>query len=168
MHRKPKASVAFCRDVVGACNIRTKHLTGVLNGQPPTPFGKGDDNFKSPTVKYLRIDDRDRRFFNSDNNPLTPFGKGEWSLKSSSVAGVNRRERRKPYRRRLGIPEQLTLLPLSSDSAIQSGMWDESLRILAVYGEEYVNSTSSRYVYYDTTFSVVIFCLNIRDLNHQP
>ena len=98
IHRKPKASVAFCRDVVGACNIRTKHLTGVL---------KGKDNFKSPTVKYLRIDD-------------------PRSLKSSSGTGVARRKRRKPYRRRLGIPEQLTLLPLSSDSAIQSGMFSKA------------------------------------------
>ena len=81
------------RDVVGACNIRTKRLTGAL---------KKDDNFKSPTVKYLRID--------------------HWS-KSSSGAGVARRKRRvkrartigllKSYRRRLGVPEQLTLLPLS-------------------------------------------------------
>ena len=88
------------RDVVGACNIRTKHLTGVLNGK---------DNFKSPSVKYLRIDDQ-----------RLP--------KSSSVAGVNRRERLKPrsYRCRLGVPEQLTLLPLSSDGAIQSGMFGEA------------------------------------------
>ena len=96
MHRKTKSSVAFCRDVVGACNIRTKHLTGVLNGS---------DNFQSPTVKYLRID--------------------HWS-KSSSVAGVNRRKRRKSFRRRLGVPEQLTLLPLSSDGAIQSGMFSKT------------------------------------------
>ena len=81
------------RDVVGACNIRTKHLTGVLNG---------NDNFNSPTVKYLRID----------------YEKS--GLKSSSGTGVARRKRRKPYRRRLGVPEQLTLLPLSSDGAIQS------------------------------------------------
>jgi hypothetical protein len=71
----------------------------------------GDDNFQSPTVKYLRIDD-----------PRLS--------KSSSVADVNRRERRKPrsYRRRLGpegipkipsgflrnVPEQLTLIPLTN------------------------------------------------------
>jgi len=94
------------RDVVGASNIRTKHLTGVLNGR---------DNFKSPTAKYLRID--------------------HWS-KSSSGTGVARRKRQKAtddfvlphksYRRRLGVPEQLTLLPLSSDGATQSGMFSEA------------------------------------------
>jgi putative transposase len=81
------------RDVVGACNIRskflsqfpfsdknkTKRLTGVLNG---------NDNFKSPAVKYLRIDDKSR---------------------SSSVAGVNRRGE---PRRKLGVPVQLTLWQL--------------------------------------------------------
>jgi len=107
------------RDVVGACNIRIKHLTGVLNGL---------DNFQSPTVKYLRIDSE------------------KSGLKSSSGAGVARRKRRKPLkaeadragtsgllsacslpnRRRLGVPEQLTLLPLSSDGAIQSGMPSEA------------------------------------------
>lgn len=86
------------RDVVGACNIRTKHLTGVLNG---------NDNFESPKVKYLRINDVQ-------------------SLRSSSVAGVNRRKRHKPYRRKLGVPEQLTLLPLPSDGAIQSGMFNQA------------------------------------------
>ena len=75
------------RDVVGACNIRTKHLTGALNG---------DDNFDSPTVKYLRID---------------PEKSG---LKSSSVAGVNRRG--KP-RRRLGVSEQLTLFSVTKQAA---------------------------------------------------
>ena len=83
------------RDVVGACNIRTKHLTGVLSGK---------DNFDSPTVKYLRID----------------YPKGE--SKSSSVAGVNRRKRRKPFRRRLGVPEQLTLLLPTNVGTIQSRM----------------------------------------------
>ena len=87
------------RDVVGACNIRTKHLTGVL---------KKDDNFTSPTVKYLRIDSE-----KSDS-------------KSSSGAGVARRKRRKSSRRRLGVPEQLSLLPLSSDGAIQSGMFGKT------------------------------------------
>ena len=88
------------RDVVGSVNIRTKHLTGVLSGL---------DNFTSPTVKYLRIDYPQQ---------------GE--SKSSSVAGVNRRKRRKPFRRRLGVPEQLTLLPLSPDGAIQSRMLDKT------------------------------------------
>jgi putative transposase len=77
----PACNLKIHRDVVGAVNIRTKHLTGVLNGE---------NNFKSPKVKYLRID--------------------HWS-KSSSVAGVNRRERPKPrlHRRRLGVSTQLTL-----------------------------------------------------------
>ena len=88
------------RDVVGSVNIRTKHLTGVLSGL---------DNFTRPTVKYLRIDYPQQ---------------GE--SKSSSVAGVDRRKRRKPFRRRLGVPEQLTLLPLSPDDAIQSGMLDKT------------------------------------------
>jgi putative transposase len=85
----PACNFKMHRDVVGACNIRTKHLTGVL---------KGDDNFKSPKVKYLRIDSE----------------KSE--SKSSSVAGVNRREKRKPrlYRRSLGVPIQLTLFPQPS------------------------------------------------------
>jgi len=78
----PACNLKMHRDVVGACNIRTKHLTGVLNGNL---------NFKSPKVKYLRID--------------------HWS-KSSSAAGVSRRERRKPYRCSLGVPVQLTLFPL--------------------------------------------------------
>jgi putative transposase len=56
----PACNLKIHRDVVGACNIRTKHLTGVLNG---------NDNFKSPFVTYLRID--------------------HWSIRSS-VAGVNR------------------------------------------------------------------------------
>ena len=81
------------RDVVGACNIRTKHLTGVL---------KGDDNFKSPKVKYLRIDD-------------------PRSLKSSSVADVNRRESNtRSYRRRLDVPVQLTLFPLSLKDSVKT------------------------------------------------
>jgi putative transposase len=41
----PNCKLKMHRDVVGAVNIRTKHLTGALNG---------DDNFKSPAVKYLR------------------------------------------------------------------------------------------------------------------
>ena len=92
------------RDVVGACNIRTKHLTGVLNGL---------GNFESPTVKYLRIDD-------------------QRLSKSSSGTGVARRKRHKPYRRRLGpdlrdsakrnVPEQLTLLLPTNVGTIQSGM----------------------------------------------
>ena len=101
--QNPECDLKMHRDVVGACNIRTKNLIGVLNGQPPTPFGKGDDNFKSPTVKYLRIDD-------------------QRSSKSSSGTGVARRKRRKSFRRRLGVPGQLTLLPPSSDGAIQSRM----------------------------------------------
>ena len=84
-------NIKMHRDVVGACNIRTKHLTGVLSGL---------DNFESPTVKYLRIDPK------------------KSGLRSSSVADVNRRK--KSFRRKLGVPEQLTLLPLSTDSAIQS------------------------------------------------
>jgi putative transposase len=93
----PTCNLKIHRDVVGACNIRTKHLTGVLNG---------NDNFESPKVKYLRIND-------------------QRSLKSSSVADVNRRERKRPptggirggpkprlYRRSLGVPVQLTLFPL--------------------------------------------------------
>jgi len=86
------------RDVVGACNIRTKHLTGVLSGK---------NNFKSPSVKYLRI-----------NDPR--------SLKSSSGTGVARWKRRKSYRRRLGVPEQLTLIPLPFGDAIQSGMFSKT------------------------------------------
>ena len=96
--RKKECQFKMHRDVVGACNIRTKHLTGVLNGK---------DNFNSPTVKYLRIDDH-------------------WSSKSSSGTGVARRKRHKSFRRRLGVPEQLSLLPLSSDGAIQSGMFSEA------------------------------------------
>ena len=106
--QKKECNLKMHRDVVGACNIRIKHLTGAL---------KKDNNFKSPTVKYLRIDDRDRRFFNSDNHR---------SLKSSSGTDVARRKRRKSFRRRLGVPEQLTLLPLSPDGAIQSGMFSET------------------------------------------
>ena len=49
------------RDVVGACNIRIKHLTGAL---------KKDDNFKSPTVKYLRIDDQ--RLSKSSSGTVRP------------------------------------------------------------------------------------------------
>jgi len=45
--RKKECTLKMHRDVVGACNIRTKNLTGALNK---------NDNFKSPTVKYLRID----------------------------------------------------------------------------------------------------------------
>ena len=101
----PVCKLKIHRDVVGACNIRTKHLTGVLNG---------DDNFVPPMVKYLRIDDRRLS-------------------KSSSGAGVTRRQRRKPHRRRLGkgrftekrkpvVPEQLTLFPLASPMAKQSGL----------------------------------------------
>ena len=82
----PACNLKIHRDVVGACNIRTKHLTGVLSG---------DDNFESPKVKYLRIDD-------------------QRLSKSSSVAGVNRRNKRKSNRRQLGVPEQLTLFPLAS------------------------------------------------------
>ena len=107
--RRKECNLKMHRDVVGACNIRTKHLTGAL---------KKDDNFKSPTVKYLRIDDQRKVSPNGANTAR--------SLRSSSVAGVNRRERRKPHRCRLGVPEQLTLLPLSSDSAIQSGMFGEA------------------------------------------
>jgi putative transposase len=43
----PACNLKIHRDVVGAVNIRTKHLTGELNGK---------DNFESPSVKYLRID----------------------------------------------------------------------------------------------------------------
>ncbi len=96
------------RDVVGACNIRTKHLTGVLNG---------NDNFDSPKIKYLRID-------YGRNTDCEAKRKS----KSSSVAGVNRRNgahrrsltasavclQRKSNRRKLGVPEQLTLFPLAS------------------------------------------------------
>ena len=104
--RNPECNLKMHRDVVGACNIRTKHLTGVLNG---------DDNFTSPAVKYLRIDSE-----KSDS-------------KSSSGAGVARRKRRthpRPiprgeFRRRLGVPEQLTLLPSPKGDAIQSGMLGE-------------------------------------------
>jgi len=88
------------RDVVGACNIRSKHLTGVLNG---------NDNFQSPTVKYLRIDD----------TRCHPHGDLPRQSKSSSVAGVNRRG--KP-RRRLSVPEQLTLLLPTNVGTIQSRM----------------------------------------------
>ncbi|MBM3236243.1 IS200/IS605 family element transposase accessory protein TnpB [Candidatus Poribacteria bacterium] len=62
----PTCNLKMHRDVVGACNIRTKHLTGVLSG---------NDNFQSPKVTYLRIDSE------------------KSGLRSSSVAGVNRRER---------------------------------------------------------------------------
>jgi putative transposase len=89
----PACNLKIHRDVVGACNIRAKHLTGVLNGL---------DNFQSPKVKYLRIDDV--WGFNSQTNS-----------KSSSVAGVNRRDPAKSgssYRRSSGVPEQLTLFPL--------------------------------------------------------
>ena len=86
-------SLKMHRDVVGACNIRTKHLTGVLSG---------NDNFYSPKVTYLRID------YPQAERARTSGLLGE--SKSSSVAGVNRRKRRKPFRRRLGVPEQLTLL----------------------------------------------------------
>ena len=82
----PACNLKMHRDVVGACNIRTKHLTGVLNG---------NDNFESPNVKYLRIDDSQ-------------------SSKSSSAAGVSRR--RKP-RRRLGVPTQLTLFKVTRQAA---------------------------------------------------
>ena len=84
----PACNLKIHRDVVGASNIRTKHLTGVLNG---------DDNFESPKVKYLRID------YNQKS-------------KSSSAAGVSRRKRgaipqsgKPPARRRLDVPAQLTL-----------------------------------------------------------
>jgi len=77
------------RDVVGASNIRTKHLTGEL---------KGNDNFNSPAVKYLRID-----------SPKLS--------KSSSGAGVTRRKR---IRRKLGVPEQLTLFPLETKQDVWS------------------------------------------------
>ena len=76
----PACSLKIHRDVVGASNIRTKHLTGEL---------KGNDNFNSPKVKYLRI----------DSLKLS---------KSSSGAGVTRRKR---IRRKLGVSEQLTLFP---------------------------------------------------------
>jgi putative transposase len=100
----PACNLKIHRDVVGACNIRTKHLTGVLNGL---------DNFKSPKVKYLRI----------DHWPACPClrrKRGRQAAgavgrsKSSSAAGVSRRERRKSrsYRRSLGVPVQLTLFPL--------------------------------------------------------
>ncbi len=94
----PACHLKIHRDVVGACNIRTKHLTGVLNG---------NDNFTSPKVKYLRIDDVQL-------------------LRSSSVAGVNRRNKRKSNRRKLGVPEQLTLLPSPKGGAIQSRMFSEA------------------------------------------
>ena len=99
-------SLKIHRDVVGACNIQTKHLTGVLNGK---------DNFTSPTVKYLRIDDLSGMQSHA----------GELS-KSSSGTGVARRKRRKSSRRRLGVPGQLTLLPPSSDGAIQSRMFGKA------------------------------------------
>ena len=106
--RNPECNLKMHRDVVGACNIRTKHLTGVLRRRFITNHNhNGKDNFKSPTVKYLRIDDQK-------------------SLKSSSGTGVARRKRRKSFRRRLGVPEQLTLLPLSSEGAIQSRMFSEA------------------------------------------
>ena len=117
--QKKECNLKMHRDVVGAVNIRTKHLTGVLSG-------KG--NFKRPTVKYLRIDwgigekEREREKKTSPfrhSFPLSP-------PKSSSGAGVARRKRRESFRRRLGVPEQLTLLPLSSESAIQSGMFSEA------------------------------------------
>jgi len=105
--RNPECDLKMHRDVVGACNIRTKHLAGAL---------KKDDNFTSPTVKYLRIDSE------------------KSGSRSSSGAGVARRKRRthpRPlprgeFRRRLGIPEQLTLLPSSSDDATQSGMFSKA------------------------------------------
>ncbi|MBM3236211.1 IS200/IS605 family element transposase accessory protein TnpB [Candidatus Poribacteria bacterium] len=78
----PACNLKIHRDVVGAVNIRTKHLTGELNG---------NDNCKSPKVTYLRIDSE------------------KAGLRSSSVAGVNQRKRRKSFRCRLGVPEQLTL-----------------------------------------------------------
>jgi len=110
--RNPECNLKMHRDVVGACNIRTKHLTGVLSD---------DDNFKNPTVKYLRID------FDGKERALSPFKSAFKSdSKSSSVAGVNQRKRRKSSRRRLGVPEQLSLLPLSSDGAIQSGMFGKT------------------------------------------
>ncbi|MHC4792409.1 MAG: RNA-guided endonuclease InsQ/TnpB family protein [Planctomycetota bacterium] len=95
----PACNLKIHRDVVGACNIRTKHLAGVLSG---------NDNFDSPKVKYLRIDSE------------------KSGLKSSSVAGVNRRERRKSSRRKLGVPEQLTLLPSPQGGAIQSRMFNQA------------------------------------------
>jgi putative transposase len=68
----PSCNFKMHRDVVGACNIRTKHLTGVLNGWGRRRVNASHaDNFKSTKVKYLRID--------------------HWS-KSSSVAGVNHHE----------------------------------------------------------------------------
>jgi IS605 OrfB family transposase len=102
----PVCDLKIHRDVVGACNIRTKHLTGVLNG---------DDNFKSPTVKYLRID---------------PDTSG---LKSSSAAGVSRR-RNSPHPRgmqaklrcSLGVPEQLTLLLPTPVGTIQSSLFGKT------------------------------------------
>ena len=86
----PACNLKIHRDVVGACNIRTKHLTGVLSG---------DDNFESPKVKYLRIDSE------------------KSGLKSSSVAGVNRRKRWKPCRRKLGVSTQLTLFSVTGQAA---------------------------------------------------
>ena len=127
--QNPECNLKIHRDVVGACNIQTKHLTGVCNG---------NDNFKSPTVKYLRIDDLSGMQSHA----------GELS-KSSSGTGVARRISRQPGnrrtrksdsqafresgfpafrrdRRRLGVPEQLTLLPPSSDGAIQSRMFSKA------------------------------------------
>ena len=100
----PACNLKIHRDVVGACNIRTKHLTGVLS--------EANDNFESPKVKYLRIDDIK-------------------SSKSSSAAGVSRRNgahrrsltasavclQRKPYRRRLDVPAQLTLFSVTGQAA---------------------------------------------------
>ena len=122
--------------VVGACNIRTKHLAGELNGWGRRRVNASHaDNFQSPCIKYLRIDDRDRRFFNS-SLPLysamlplvealmstTATKDNHRSLKSSSVAGVNRRTSRKRVRCRLGVPEQLTLLPCFVPCAHQRGI----------------------------------------------
>jgi len=94
----PVCNLKMHRDVVGACNIRTKHLTGVLNG---------DDNFESPKVKYLRIDDP--RCYPSGSLPR--------KSKSSSAAGVSRRKKRKPYCRKLDVPAQLTLFSVTGQAA---------------------------------------------------
>ena len=117
--RNPECNLKIHRDVVGACNIRTKDFTGVLNGK---------DNFKGPTVKYLRIDWGIGEKEGEREKNTSPF-RHSFPLsppKSSSGAGVARRKRRKSFRRRLGVPEQLTLLPLSSESAIQSGMFSKA------------------------------------------
>ena len=84
----PACNLKMHRDVVGACNIRAKHLTGVLSGL---------DNFQSPRVKYLRIDS----CHSANQNGRS---------KSSSAAGVSRHsaEPRKLCRR-LDVPTQLTL-----------------------------------------------------------